>query len=131
MPKDTVVMAFSLSPEASAYVRGAGRGRRSAMVNRCILYYKDNRVEELIDEIEFMRANIEALQNRLLAHGELASKALNEAPTPPCRNQNFFKSGPEGVKKAVFRPGVRIARHFIRQYLVPFLLSVGILIVLV
>lgn len=70
MPKDTVVMAFSLSPEASAYIRGAGRGRRSAMVNRCILYYKDNRVEELIEEIEFMRANIQGLQNRILAHGQ-------------------------------------------------------------
>lgn len=48
MPKDTVVMAFSLSPQAAAYVRGAGHGRKSALVDRCIRYSKDNQVEELL-----------------------------------------------------------------------------------
>jgi hypothetical protein len=71
MPTNTVVMAFSLSPEASAYVQGAGRGRKSAMVNRCILYYKDNRVEELLEHISFMEANIAALQKRLLDAGSV------------------------------------------------------------
>ncbi len=91
MPKDTVVMAFSLSPEASAYIRGAGRGRRSAMVNRCILYYKDNRVEELVEEIEFMRANIQGLQNRLLAHGELAAQIEDDASNLPWWRR-FFRT---------------------------------------
>ena len=71
MPTNTVIMAFSLSPEASAYVQGAGRGRKSAMVNRCILYYKDNRVEELLEHISFMEANIAGLQNKLLLAGSI------------------------------------------------------------
>ena len=66
MPKDTVVMAFSLSPEASSYIRGAGSGRRSALVNRCVLYYKDNRVQDLLDQISFMEGNIAGLQSKLL-----------------------------------------------------------------
>lgn len=66
MPKDTVVMAFSLSPRAAAYVRGAGHGRKSALVDRCILYYKDNRVQELLDQIAFMEGNIAGLQSKLL-----------------------------------------------------------------
>lgn len=66
MPKDTVVMAFSLSPRAAAYVRGAGQGRKSALVDRCILYYKDNRVQDLLDQIAFMEGNIAGLQSKLL-----------------------------------------------------------------
>ena len=66
MPKDTVVMAFSLSPRAAAYVRGAGQGRKSALVDRCILYYKDNRVQELLDQVAFMEGNIAGLQSKLL-----------------------------------------------------------------
>lgn len=66
MPKDTVVMAFSLSPRAAAYVRGAGHGRKSALVDRCILYYKDNKVQDLLDRIAFMEGNIAGLQSKLL-----------------------------------------------------------------
>ncbi len=66
VPKDTVVMAFSLSPRAAAYVRGAGHGRKSALVDRCILYYKDNRVQDLLDQIAFMEGNIAGLQSKLL-----------------------------------------------------------------
>jgi len=59
-------MAFSLSPRSAAYVRGAGQGRKSALVDRCILYYKDNRVQDLLDQIAFMEGNIAGLQSKLL-----------------------------------------------------------------
>ena len=50
MPRDTVNMCFSLSPRAAAYVKGAGKGRQSALVDRCILFCKDKRTSHIIDE---------------------------------------------------------------------------------
>ena len=64
-------MAFSLSSRAAAYVRGAGQGRKSALVDRCILYYKDNRVQELLDQIAFMEGNIQGLQSKLFSEEKL------------------------------------------------------------
>jgi len=65
MPKDTVVMAFSLSPQAAAYVNGAGRGRKSALVDRCIRYSKDNQVEELLQMNEIHIKTIARLREEL------------------------------------------------------------------
>lgn len=99
MPKDTVVMAFSLSSRAAAYVRGAGQGRKSALVDRCILYYKDNRVQELLDQIAFMEGNIQGLQSKLFSEEKLdeisgASKIPDDKAkkVPPSRGlKRFFK----------------------------------------
>jgi len=107
MPKDTVVMAFSLSPEASNYIRGAGSGRRSALVNRCVLYYKDNRVQDLLDQISFMEGNIAGLQ----------SKLLNDPQPLGVEGKKILENPSEEVKNNDFRPGIR---EIIRR-LVPFL----------
>ncbi len=65
MPRDTVNMCFSLSPRAAAYVKGAGKGRQSALVDRCILFCKDNQVEDLFQNISGLQDHISKLYKEL------------------------------------------------------------------
>ncbi len=51
------------------------------MVDRCILFYKDNRVEDLLTEIEFLRGNIAGLQDVIESRGQ------NDAHTPPLKGK--------------------------------------------
>jgi hypothetical protein len=73
------VQAYSLSDEAVAYIKGVTKGQRSKVVNRAILFYKDN------GSIMDARDQLQALVLEYGAELDIlrAKNSENDAKTPP------------------------------------------------